>query len=138
MMLLVGNKRVVAPTAPTIINGDFGESTGWNQNGDWTIGSGVATNAGSGTITQLVGGEGLLSTATYRVSWDITRWVSGNVRLRFSNSDAGTGSVINGANKNGVGSHSQDLVPNAGNLYLGFNISGTGDLDIDNVTIEKL
>lgn len=121
---------------PTLVfdNGDFRTSTNWNLNGVWTIGSGVAT-AGTGRLTKLIEGAGLVNGRTYRIDFRVPRWVSGNVKPQLSNAADGLGGVVAGTDVSAVGNYTQFLIAGSASKYVGFNASSTPNLDIDNVQI---
>lgn len=83
--------------AELVTNGDFSNgSTGWLEQGGWTFASGKATNDGTNdySLTQL----NLVTVGkTYRITYDVSGYVSGNISVGFNSGGGSTTVSANGS-----------------------------------------
>jgi hypothetical protein len=107
---LVSNGDFSQEGSEEVTNGDFATDSDWNKGSNWSILNGVATSNGSGLIQQST--SELTSGKTYKISFEITEYTSGGVKLYSgSGSDAST-------YKNTVGTHTDTLVLNGSTTSL--------------------
>ena len=124
---LVTNGDFSQEGSEEVTNGDFATDSNWNKGANWSILNGVATSNGSGLIQQST--SELTSGKTYKISFEITEYTSGGVKLYSgSGSDAST-------YKNTVGTHTDTLVLNGSTTSLySNNFIGS----IDNVSVKEV
>ena len=124
-----------------ITNGDFSNgSTDWILSGLATIGNGVASFVDDGTNTNTAVTQNNVTSInkTYKVTFDIVRYVLGGVQLRLGNATAVTNELLQG-----VGSYTMYI--NSGSIAGNdnFQIKRWGgapnfDFDIDNVSVKEV
>lgn len=127
---LVESLPVRAEGPELVVNGDFSSATGWTAGGGWSIGSGVATAASSGSLLRAVS---VTAGRTYRITYTITAYTTGTVTPNLSG-----GSTVNGAAATGTGQKTTTVVAASGNINLGFTASGSPMLSIDNVSLREI
>ena len=117
-----------------VTNGTFDADSNWTKGAGWTIGSGVATS--DGTATNLTQGVSISAGNTYKVTFTISSYTSGAVRVTLNNSgDSGS----NSSDISSAGTHTAYLT-------VGSITSGTVIIDprsnfvgsIDNVTVKEV
>lgn len=123
-----GLGRGTGETPELVSNGSFADATGWTAGGGWSIGSGVATAASSGSLTRSIA---VLPGRWYRVTYEITAYTTGIVTPSLSG-----GTTVMGAQATGVGLKSTLIQAVTGNVNLGFVASGSPSLSIDNVSVK--
>jgi hypothetical protein len=114
--------------ADLITNGTFDTDSDWTKETGWTISGGVASHS-SGTNAMLYQTSILTAGKTYKITYDITSYTSGDVAAYTGNW---------GTNASAVGSYTDYLV--ATSTYLKFNASSVNDFvgSIDNVVCKEL
>ena len=120
------------------INGNFDNgSTNWTLVGDASIGNGVCTffDTGSNTNSQLISQTGILANKTYKLVFDITRYVAGSIQLIF-----GGAAAVNVNITGGVGTYTVYVVNGATTTWLIKRDGGYPgfDFDIDNVSVKQV
>jgi len=122
------------PGANLAVNGTFDSDTDWTNGSGWTIGSGVATHAATGTndyITQALSGGS--AGAVYLITWSLTRTAGA-----FTSSVQGS-TIVNGPSRNASGTYTDVLVAPAGSSFIwGIQANTVGAGSIDNVSIQKI
>jgi len=116
-----------------VTNGTFDSDTDWTKGTGWTIGSGVANSAGSNnlaTLSQFFSGT---VGKVYVVQYDVSNYVSGSVRTRFSGAGTSDGQLVT-AN----GTYTDYLIYDAAyNSFQFLTLGGTGfDGSIDNISVK--
>ncbi|HWA51560.1 MAG TPA: DUF2341 domain-containing protein [Patescibacteria group bacterium] len=115
-----------------VLNGTFDSSSSWNFNGTgWTIsgGMGVATNAQTTDLTYQ--NVPLVAGRSYQITYTISGYTSGSVRVLAGNGGFGTMRSANGT-------YTENIIA-AGALYVGFQIPVNGTtLNIDNVSVTEV
>jgi hypothetical protein len=87
--LILDKSRGLAVGAELVTNGDFSSATGWTAEAGWSIGSGVATAAVTGT--NLTGTSfPVVAGRTYRVEFDVVTFTSGILYVRVGEGTATT------------------------------------------------
>lgn len=115
-----------------VLNGDFASDTLWTKGAGWTISSGAA-HAAAAAAGQLLSQSitGLVIGKTYEVTWTLSNYSAGSVRLLVGSS--GTGSTTKSAN----GTFTETcLCAGSTSLILAPITDFTGD--IDNVTVKQV
>lgn len=123
------------PAPELVTNGNFSAGTDWGaMPSGWAIGSGVLTTTAAAAFSNIGQAEDQFEAGeTYVVSYDVTAFSSGSVRLAFSG-----GTQRNGSNRTAVGSYSEELVANTGNNTITiFAIAAGSSWSIDNLSIKK-
>ena len=110
-------------TANLITNHDFAADSNWTKNTGWTISDGTANKDSGDTnyLTQDFSGNG-----QFEITYTISGYVSGNVRLRV-----GTGFSANIRTSNGT--YTEYITKDSAS----FGFYGTGEFSIDNVTVKE-
>ena len=89
--------RKISYGSELVTNGDFSNgSTGWLQQGGWTFASGKATNDGTNdySLQQL----NLVTVGkTYRITYDVSDYVSGNISVGLNSGGGSTTVAANGS-----------------------------------------
>ena len=121
---------IVYGTTQLVTNGGFDSDTVWNKGAGWTIAAGVASvNAASGFY--ITNPNILTIGKLYKITYTITSYASGNLRIVCGTSDGseGTGRVA-------VGTYTEILRCKGSNGSLGIRTIGaaTTVASIDNVT----
>ena len=119
-------------------NGNFDNgSTNWTLIGDVSIGNGVCTffDTGSNTNSQLISQTGILANKTYKLVFDVTRYVAGSIQIIF-----GGGSAVNVDITGGVGTYTVYVVNGSSTTWLIKRNGGypNFDFDIDNVSVKQV
>ena len=119
-------------------NGNFDNgSTNWTLIGDASIGNGVCTffDTGSNTNSQLISQTGILANKTYKLVFDITRYVAGSIQIIF-----GGGSAVNVNITGGVGTYTVYVVNDSSTTWLIKRNGGypNFDFDIDNISVKQV
>ena len=135
---LVQNGNFSELGSDVVLNGNFDNgSTNWTLIGDASIGNGVCTffDTGSNTNSQLISQTGILANKTYKLVFDVTRYVSGRIQLIF-----GGGSAVNVDISGGVGTYTVYVVNGSSTTWL---IKRNGsypnfDFDIDNISVKQV
>jgi len=114
--------------ADLITNGTFDTDSDWTKETGWTISGGVASHS-SGANAMLYQTSILTVGKTYKITYDITSYTSGNINVYTGNW---------GTNRSAVGSYTEYLV--AKYTWLKFNASSANDFvgSIDNVVCKEL
>jgi hypothetical protein len=85
--LILDKSRGLAIGSELVTNGDFSSATGWTAEAGWSIGSGVATAAVTGT--NLTGTSfPVVAGRTYRVEFDVVTFTSGILYVRVGEGTA--------------------------------------------------
>jgi len=119
-------------------NGNFDNgSTNWTLIGDVSIGNGVCTffDTGSNTNSQLISQTGILANKTYKLVFDVTRYVAGSIQLIF-----GGAAAVNVNITGGVGTYTVYVVNGASTMWLIKRDGGYPgfDFDIDNISVKQV
>tara|TARA_R100000808_G_scaffold22860_1_gene50108 strand:- start:560 stop:1057 length:498 start_codon:yes stop_codon:yes gene_type:complete len=118
-------------------SGDFSSAGDWIEAGNtWAIANGKCTHtSGANDNVQIRQDSILTSGKTYRVSYDIVDYTSGNVRIDCGDTGAGIGT-----DRSAIGSYSEDLV--ATGVFLDIEPRGTGGATfigaVDNVSVKEV
>ena len=75
-----------------ITNGDFSSDTGWIKGTGWTI-SGGSLNASAATAMAFQQNTGIVTNKTYKVTYTISNYVSGSVRIEIGSANVSVGLV---------------------------------------------
>ena len=121
-----------------VTNGNFDNgSTSWTLIGDASIGNGVCTffDTGSNTNSQLISQIGILANKTYKLVFDVTRYVAGSIQIIFGGATAVSVNITEGVGTYTVyvvnGPSTSWLIKRNGG-YPGF------DFDIDNISLKQV
>ena len=121
-----------------VTNGNFDNgSTSWTLIGDASIGNGVCTffDTGSNTNSQLISQIGILANKTYKLVFDVTRYVAGSIQIIFGGATAVSVNITGGVGTYTVyvvnGPSTSWLIKRNGG-YPGF------DFDIDNISLKQV
>jgi hypothetical protein len=115
-----------------ITNGDFATDSGWTTLGGWSIGGGSA-NCNGGSIMYTNGG--IEVSKTYKVTYTIINYVSGNVRSIFNGSTTdGNGTT---RNANGTFTELVQSTDNASGTFSFGAVAGSFIGSIDNVSVKE-
>ena len=119
-------------------NGNFDNgSTNWTLIGDASIGNGVCTffDTGSNTNSQLISQTAILANKTYKLVFDVTRYVAGSIQIIF-----GGGSSVSVNITGGVGTYTVYVVNGSSTTWLIKRNGGypNFDFDIDNVSVKQV
>jgi hypothetical protein len=120
---------IVGPEMVT--NGNFDSDTGWTKGTNWSIASGVATKV-SPTTADLSQSQTLVTGATYRVTYTITR-TAGTLNVKLAG-----GTAVLGAARTAAGTYTDDLVATAGNNLLAFQGGNTFAGSVDVVSMKRI
>ena len=116
-----------------ITNGDFATDSDWNKGANWTISGGKAV--GINTFTSLSQSISLLAQSTYKITFTILDYVSGDIKMQFTG-----GTTVNSDIYNSNGTYIVYLVALSGNNT--FNIKGQFGAEfngsIDNVSVKEV
>lgn len=113
-----------------VTNGGFDADTDWTKGTNATISGGTLSYAGgSGNTDTLQGGGDYDTGKVYKVTFDISNWSSGSVRVYSGSSSAGVSTY------NSVGTHTYTFVVQADSATLIVDVTSTFVGDIDNVSI---
>jgi hypothetical protein len=113
-------------------NGTFDADESWSKGAGWSIGSGVASFAATGSSSNLSQGVTLEAGATYRLTYTLTR-SAGNLQNGFTG-----GSSVFGTTRSASGTYSDDLTAVSGNTSFRFVANSTFAGTVDNVTLVRL
>ena len=89
---LVQNGDFSEEGAEEITNGDFSSDTAWVKGTGWTI-SGGSLNASAATATAFQQNTGIVTNKTYKVTYTISNYVSGSVRIEIGSANVSVGLV---------------------------------------------
>ena len=120
------------PTSPSVTNGVFTDSTGWDVGEHWSIDGGVATYDGSGTWSVLSQSNFLTTGRTYIVSFDVTN-ASASSEMHVYMGGGGESEMYQFFPD---GSYADTLI--ADGTGLTFGSGGSYALSIDNIVITDL
>lgn len=127
--------RVINPAVATgrniCLTGDFASSSNWVTGTGWVIAAGVATATAAAlnaTLSQTV--MPLVLGRSYNVTYDITGYTAGSIKVQV-------GSSGNGTTRSANGTYSETIVC-AGNTSLLFNPVTAFSGSIDNVIVNEL
>ena len=113
-------------------NGTFASDTGWTKEVGWTI-SGGAAHKNGGDASTLYQSAALVAGATYRFTYTISNYSTGNLRPSFSG-----GSLVYGPTRTSNGTFTDDVVAVTGNNVAGFTGASTSIFDLDNVSLVRI
>ena len=115
-----------------IVNGGFNDGSNWTTLGGWSIGGGSA-NCNGGSIMYTNGS--IEVSKTYKVTYDIINYVSGNVRSIFN----GTTTDGNGTTRNANGTFTElvQSTDNASGTFSFGAVAGSFIGSIDNVSVKE-
>ena len=115
-----------------IVNGTFNDGSNWTTLGGWSIGGGSA-NCNGGSIMYTNGS--IEVSKTYKVTYDIINYVSGNVRSIFN----GTTTDGNGTTRNANGTFTElvQSTDNASGTFSFGAVAGSFIGSIDNVSVKE-
>jgi hypothetical protein len=128
--------RVVNPAVSTgkdiVINGGFGADTDWTKGTGWTIAGGVAHNDGTGIPANLDQALPLIIGKAYTVTYTVSNYVSGSVKVFMGISGSGSA-------RTGNGTFTETIVA-AGTSRVYLQTNGVNGFvgDIDNITVQQL
>ena len=115
-----------------IVNGTFNDGSNWTTLGGWSIGGGSA-NCNGGSIMYTNGG--IEVSKTYKVTYTIINYVSGNVRSIFNGSTTdGNGTT---RNANGTFTELVQSTDNASGTFSFGAVAGSFVGSIDNVSVKE-
>lgn len=131
-----GHARSVHPALNSnrnlAVNGTFDTDTGWTKGTGWTIVDGVARSDGSGGTAQLLQTQTFSTGKQYTVTYTISNYSSGLIRVYLGGS--GTGTL-----RNANGTYTETYVANvAGGNAILFIPTGSFAGDIDNVSVKQV
>ena len=111
-----------------IVNGDFATDSNWTKGTGWSISG--ALNAVATTSTAFQINTGIVSGKTYKVTYTISNYVSGSVRIEL-----GSGNVSVGTIRSANGTYTEYIVALGDEtIYFDGIVSFTGS--IDNVSVK--
>ena len=112
-----------------ITNGDFATDSDWSKGSGWSISG--ALNAAATTSTAFQINTGIVSGKTYNVTYTISNYVSGSVRIEL-----GSGNVSVGTIRSANGTYTEYIVALGDEtIYFDGIVSFTGS--IDNVSVKE-
>jgi len=117
-----------------VLNGDFATDSDWTKGTGWTISGGVATS--DGTATNLTQGISIAASNTYEVTFTISSYTSGAVRITLNNSGD---SQSNTSDISSAGTHTAYLTVGtitSGNIIIDPRSNFVGS--IDNVSVKQV
>ena len=117
-----------------VTNGDFATDSDWTKGTGWTISGGVATS--DGTATNLTQGISIAASNTYEVTFTISSYTSGAVRITLNNSGD---SQSNTSDISSAGTHTAYLTVGtitSGNIIIDPRSNFVGS--IDNVSVKQV
>jgi hypothetical protein len=120
------------PRATIITNGTFDTDTIWTKGTGWTIGSGVATFAATGSSSNLDQAATLLVGQSYLLTYTLTQ-SAGNFNTSLSG-----GTPVTGPNRTSSGTYVEVLTAVSGNNNLRITAGSTFAGTIDNVTLQPI
>ena len=128
---LVQNGNFSELGSELIVNGDFSTDTNWSKEAGWTISEG-SLNASATTNQAYQLNTGIVTNKTYKVTYTISNYVSGSVRIEL-----GSFNVSVGSERSANGTYTEYIVAlgNDAVLFDGVN-SFTGS--IDNVSVKEV
>ena len=112
-----------------VTNGDFATDSDWTKDAGWTISGGKAI-ATSSNVTSIYQELNFIDNKSYKITFDITEYTSGEVACRFNNDETNR--------YNSVGTHTLYFISNNSFDYVyfvGYNFF-TGS--IDNVSVKEV
>lgn len=113
-----------------VVNGGFNSDTDWTKGTGWSISGGEAISVATTNTNIANTGISANDNVTYRTSFEITAFTSGNVRLK-------AGSF--GSTHNEIGVFVQDIVSTSvAAILLSANFSNGFDGSLDNVSVKRL
>lgn len=126
--------QIIAAAPELVTNGNFLSAGSWTVDGGWAITGGalVATNAGAFTYNPQ--NIALVADTWYRVSFDITEYTSGSVRMEF-----GGGTQVTGTARSAIGTYVEYFKANTGNIRVGVQATTAScTLKVDNVSVKAV
>ena len=112
-----------------VTNGDFATDSDWSKGSGWSISG--ALNAAATTSTAFQINTGIVSGKTYNVTYTISNYVSGSVRIEL-----GSGNVSVGTIRSANGTYTEYIVALGDEtIYFDGIVSFTGS--IDNVSVKE-
>lgn len=125
-------KNNVSPS-DVVVNGDFATDSDWTKQADWTISGGKANCSTTGT-DHIYQDAGLVVGKTYRITYDVTDYTSGQIRVEAAVSSN------QGIYRTGVGTYSEDFTITSATLNRPlFRNSASGFVgSIDNVIVKDI
>lgn len=114
-------------------NGTFAADVSWTKDAGWAIAAGVATATASGAAAYIHQAVTVVTNGTYRVTYTVTAYTSGDIQVSFDNGPAG-------APQTATGTYTEDLVmkPGAVSEIRFGRASSDFTGSIDNVTLKKI
>lgn len=116
--------------AELVVNGDFSSATGWTAGGGWSIGSGIASAASSGSLTR---GVTVTATRRYMSTYTLVSRSTGTITPSLSG-----GSTVSGAGQTATGAKRDILTAATGNVTYGYGAAGSPVLSIDNASLKEI
>lgn len=121
-------RTIAGETGNKANNGGFGSDTGWSKGSGWAIAGGVASHTGA-TAGDLTQAAALVTGGLYLIEFTLIG--TGGITPGFAG-----GTSVDGTPRTGAGTYQQQLTAATGNNTLRF--AGTGDVQIDNVSLWRL
>lgn len=117
-----------------VTNGTFDSATGWTLASGWSIADGVL-NTGGIANAQAYQSHAVTVGALYLCSFDVSNYVSGEVRFSVGAQLAGVSNRITALAN---GHYSAILTGESQSARFSFYASGTAIADIDNVSVKRV
>lgn len=113
-----------------VVNGDFSAGTGWTDSGaTWTITGGKVDHSGIISTFTNTGGTAPTASRTYRVTYTISNYASGEMRVVIG--------ARNGTLRSANGTYTEDLsTTNTDKLLL--EATNFGTWSVDNVSAQEV
>ena len=118
-----------------IANGNFDTATGWTLEVGWSISGGKLVSAGGNNISPALIAANIVAGKTYRITYEITSYVSGQVRAELQG-----GGSDNGIARVSAGVYSELLVAASNRANFRFLAVGGAGFNgtIDNISVREL
>ena len=115
-----------------VTNGTFDSDTAWSKGSGWSISDGKASKV-SGDITYLLQNLVLETSKTYKITFTVTNYVSGDVKFGFTTP---TGSPF-GTSRTANGTYNELFTHDSNTIALRFRAGSTFDGSIDNISVKE-
>lgn len=120
-------------TGELTLTGGFGADQDWTKDAGWAIAAGVATATATATNAFLHQAVTIVTGGTYQVTYTVSAYTSGNVKVSFDNGPSGT-------TRSGTGTFTEHLVMLPGAVteirFGRVSVDFTGS--IDNVSLMRI